>query len=153
MDWFDNWALTLAIFGPLIGIAAMIAVPREREQMHKLIALGTSSAVLLLGIGMLVGFDQNSAAAPQYEVNMSWIDVINSRYHLFIDGISLPLLLLSMLITTVCIIYSWSHIPDPRNYKAFLSLILLLETGINGAFAAQDLVLFFVFFEVVSTLR
>ena len=54
-----------------------------------------------------------------------------------------------MLITVCCIIYSWNHFPEPHNPKAFLALILLLETGMNGTFVAQDLILFFIFFEVV----
>jgi NADH-quinone oxidoreductase subunit M len=82
-------------------------------------------------------------------VNKSWIDVINSRYHMGVDGISLPLLLMTMLITVMCVIYSWDHFPDPRTPKAFLALILLLETGMNGTFCAQDLILFFIFFELV----
>jgi NADH-quinone oxidoreductase subunit M len=82
-------------------------------------------------------------------VNESWIDVINSRYQLGIDGISLPLLVLSMFITVLCVIYSWNHFPEPHNPKAFLALILLLEVGMNGTFVAQDLILFFVFFEIV----
>ena len=52
----------------------------------------------------------------------SWIDVINSRYHLGIDGISLPLLALSAFITVLCVIYSWNHFPEPHNPKAFLAL-------------------------------
>jgi NADH-quinone oxidoreductase subunit M len=54
-----------------------------------------------------------------------------------------------MLITVMCVIYSWDHFPDPRTPKAFLALILLLETGMNGTFCAQDLILFFIFFELV----
>ena len=65
----------------------------------------------------------------QFGVNERWIDVINSRYHVGIDGISLPLLILSMLITVLCIVYSWNHFPEPHNPKAFLALILLLEIG------------------------
>src|SRR5687767_12959972 len=68
---------------------------------------------------------------------------------MFVDGMSLPLLLLSMVITVLCVIYSWDHFPEPHNPKAFLALMLVLETGMNGTFVAQDLILFFVFFEVV----
>ncbi len=81
--------------------------------------------------------------------NEPWIDVIKARYHLGLDGISLPLLLLSMFVTVLCVIYSWNHWPEPNNPKAFLALILLLEVGMNGTFLAQDLILFFIFFEVV----
>src|ERR687892_1532483 len=66
-----------------------------------------------------------------------------------VDGISLPLMVLSMFITLLCVIYSWDHFPEPHNPKAFLILMLVLETGMNGTFAAQDLILFFVFFELV----
>jgi NADH-quinone oxidoreductase subunit M len=85
----------------------------------------------------------------QFVVNKEWIPVIHSRYHMGIDGISLPLLILSMFITVVCIIYSWNHFPEPHNPKGFLALVLLLEVGMNGTFTAQDLILFFVFFEIV----
>ena len=54
-----------------------------------------------------------------------------------------------MLVTVCCVIYSWNHFPEPHNPKAFLALILLLETGMIGTFVAQDLILFFIFFEVV----
>ncbi|CAB5004445.1 unannotated protein [freshwater metagenome] len=75
--------------------------------------------------------------------------MIDARYHLGIDGIALPMFALSMLITILCIIYSWNHFPEPHNPKAFLALILILEVGMNGTFVAQDLILFFIFFEVV----
>src|SRR4051794_14960474 len=52
-------------------------------------------------------------------------------------------------ITGMCIVYSWNHFPEPHNPKAFLALILLLEVGMNGTFCAEDLILFFIFFEIV----
>ena len=75
--------------------------------------------------------------------------MINSRYHVGIDGISLPLLAPVDVHLVLCIIYSWNHFPEPHNPKAFLALILLLEAGMNGTFVAQDLILFFIFFEIV----
>ena len=65
------------------------------------------------------------------------------------DGMSLPLYILTMVITLLVIIYSWNHIPEPGNPKAFFILILILQVGMAGTFVAQDLILFFVFFEVV----
>ena len=65
------------------------------------------------------------------------------------DGMSLPLYILTMVITVLVIIYSWNHIPEPGNPKAFFILILILQVGMAGTFVAQDLILFFVFFEVV----
>jgi len=66
-----------------------------------------------------------------------------------VDGISLPLVVLSTFITLLCVIYSWNHWPEPHNPKAFLILMLLLATGMAGTFVALDLVLFFIFFELV----
>jgi NADH-quinone oxidoreductase subunit M len=149
MNWFDDWALTLAVFLPLVGVAIIGIIPRANEELHKLVALATALVTFAVGVGILTRFDFDNTRVAQFEVNKGWIDVINSRYHIFIDGISLPLLVLSMFITVLCIIYSWNHFPEPHNPKAFLILMLVLETGMNGTFVAQDLILFFVFFELV----
>mgnify|MGYP001618282485 CR=1 FL=1 len=149
MDWFDSWGLTLAVFLPVAGGALILLVPRAQEGTHKAIALLTALLTLAVGVGLLTQFDYDKTGTLQFDVNKSWIDVISSRYHVAIDGIALPLLILSMVITVLCIIYSLDHFPEPHNPKAFLALILLLETGMNGTFIAQDLILFFIFFEIV----
>src|SRR5438874_5463 len=149
MNWFDHWALSLAIFVPMVGALVMMIIPKESEATHKGIALITSVATLGIGVYLLFAFDYDNVKGHQFAVNRGWIDVINSRYHIFIDGISLPLLILSMLIVVLCVVYSWDHFPEPHNPKAFLILILVLATGMNGTFAALDLILFFVFFELV----
>jgi NADH-quinone oxidoreductase subunit M len=141
--------VTLAVFLPAAGMVVVIAIPKAQERALKVTTLATTLATLAVGIAMLARFDYDRTGALQFQVNKSWIDVINSRYHMGVDGISLPLLLMTMLITVMCVIYSWDHFPDPRTPKAFLALILLLETGMNGTFCAQDLILFFIFFELV----
>ena len=146
---FDAWALSLAVFLPLLGALVMMTVPKEQEETHKLIALGSSLAALAVGIYLLAQFDFDNSSELQFLVDNSWIDVINSRYIVGLDGLSLPLLILSLVVVPLCIIYSWDHIPEPGNAKAFLMLILVLATGMNGTFVSQDLILFFVFFEVV----
>ena len=75
--------------------------------------------------------------------------VLHVHYHGRLDGICLPLLALSAFVTVLCVIYSWNHFPEPHNPKAFFALILLLEVGMNGTFVAHDLILFFIFFEIV----
>ncbi|MDQ3756560.1 MAG: NADH-quinone oxidoreductase subunit M [Actinomycetota bacterium] len=146
---FDSWALSAAVFLPLVGVALLALVPRESEGTLKSLALLTTLATAAVGVYLLVQFDYANVDVAQFEVDKSWIEVINSRYHMFLDGISLPLLVLSMLITVLCVIYSWDHFPEPHNPKAFLMLMLVLETGMNGTFVSQDLILFFVFFELV----
>jgi NADH-quinone oxidoreductase subunit M len=149
MDWFDSWALTLAVFIPTVGMAVIMLLPRANEDAHKAVGLITTGLTLVVGVGILVDFDYGDAGRLQYSVDKSWIDVINSRYHMGLDGISLPLLILTMAISLLCVIYSLDHFPEPHNPKAFLALLLLLETGMNGTFVAQDLILFFIFFELV----
>src|SRR3954470_5883916 len=149
MNGFDHWALSLAIFLPMAGALVLMVLPRESEDTLKGVALVTSLATLGVGVYLLFAFDYDNVKGHQFAVNRGWIDVINSRYHIFIDGISLPLLVLSMFITVLCVIYSWNHFPEPHNPKAFLILMLVLEVGMNGTFVAEDLILFFVFFELV----
>ncbi|CAB4773977.1 MAG: NADH-quinone oxidoreductase subunit M [Actinobacteria bacterium] len=149
MNWFDSWALTLAVFLPAVGLVLVLATPKAQEQTVKVIALLTTIVTAAVGIGILTRFNYNRSGSLQFVVNKSWIPVIDARYHLGIDGIALPMFALSMLITILCIIYSWNHFPEPHNPKAFLALILILEVGMNGTFVAQDLILFFIFFEVV----
>ena len=145
----DGWGLTVATFSPLLGAAVMLFIPKEREDKHRLVALFTSLWVAFIGLLLLIWFDLGVSDRLQFTVDKNWIEAINSRYVIGIDGISLPLLLLTVLVVPLCIIYSWNHFPEPHNPKAFLILILILETGMIGTFVAQDLVLFFVFFEVV----
>ena len=144
-----NWLLSAGVFTPLVGVAVLLFLPRTQELWLKVVALAASVVALGFGIVTLVVFDYDQAGTLQFYENNAWIDVIHSRYIVGIDGISLPLFLLSMVIVVLCIIYSWDHIPEPGNPKAFLILILILEVGMNGTFVAQDLILFFVFFELV----
>ncbi len=149
MNGFESWALTLAVFLPLVGAGVILLIPRESEVLVKSVAFLAAAATSIIGLWIMLAFDYGNSAVLQFDVNLPWIDVINSNYHIAIDGISLPLLLLSMVITLLCIIYSWDHFPEPHNPKAFLALLLVLATGMNGTFLAQDLILFFVFFELV----
>ncbi len=148
-NFLDHWGLSLAIFIPLVGAAVMMIIPRAQEELHKWIALLTTTLVFAVTILVAVYFDYDNSGQLQYVVNHNWIEAINSRYIVGVDGISLPLLLLTALIVPSVVIYSWNHWPDPKNPKAFLILTLVLETGMVGTFVAQDLILFFVFFEIV----
>ncbi|MFZ4514768.1 MAG: complex I subunit 4 family protein [Acidimicrobiia bacterium] len=148
MNWFDHWALPLAVFLPLLGFVAVMLWPKADETGTKAVALISTLITFGVGIALLFRFNYSSSAL-QFHVDKEWIPVINSRFHLGVDGIALPLLILSMFITILAIIYSWNHFPEPHNPKAFLGLILLLEVGMNGTFVAQDLILFFIFFEIV----
>ncbi len=149
MEFFREWGLTAAIFLPLVGVLVMMFIDKKDEAMHKVIALGTSLAIFGIGIVLLFDFDYDRAGEMQWTKQVDWINIIKAEYLIGIDGMSLPLLMLTFLITPLVIIYSWNHFPAPHNPKAFLMLILVLHTGMIGTFVARDLVLFFVFFEVV----
>jgi NADH-quinone oxidoreductase subunit M len=153
---FFGTPLTYVVFVPLVGVLLMLLIPRAQEETHKVVALATSLIAAGIGVYILANFDYDAAGSIQAingdvgnPVNLPWIPAINSRYIVGVDGISLPMVALTLLVVPLCIIYSWNHFPEPRNPKAFLILILVLETGMLGSFIALDLILFFVFFEVV----
>jgi NADH-quinone oxidoreductase subunit M len=146
---FFGTPLTFLVFVPLLGGLAMMLVPKADEAAHKVLALAASLTAAGIGVYVLFNFEYGRAHDMQFTANLPWISAINSRYILGVDGISLPLLALTLFIVPLCIIYSWNHFPEPRDPKSFLILLLVLETGMIGSFIARDLILFFVFFEVV----
>ncbi len=145
----DNWMLTVGTFLPLVGVLVMLFIPAAEEQLHKQIAILTSGATLAVGIWTLAVFDYDQSEKLQFFVNEEWITVIKSNYTIGLDGISLPLYVLSMAVTFLVAIYTWNNVPDAGNPKSFLMLMLVLQVGMAGSFIAQDLILFFVFFEIV----
>jgi NADH-quinone oxidoreductase subunit M len=151
MEWLQSWGLTLIVFLPLAGALLIGLIPKGRETALKGTALLVAVAAFILSL--VVIFDFDFAAGPygsfQFEVNQSWIGAISANYHVGIDGISLPMLVLSTFIVVLAVVYSWNHWEEPKNPKAFLILMMILATGLNGTFVALDLVLFFIFFEVV----
>lgn len=149
MAWVDDWGLSLGTFLPILGAVLLIFIPPAQERIIK--ATGTLFAFLALVAGVLVllRFDYGSAGTLQLELDLNWIPQIDAHYHIGVDGMSLPLFILSLLVSALCMIYSWWHIPEPGKTKAFMALVLLLESGMNGTFMALDLILFFVFFELV----
>ncbi len=150
MDWFANgWGLSLIVFLPLAGALLVLMLPRKQELAAKATALLFALASFAGSVYAAITFELGSSAQFQLGTDVSWISAIGSRFHIGIDGISLPLLVLSTLITLLCIVYSWDHWPEPHNPKGFLVLMLILATGMNGTFVALDLVLFFIFFELV----
>jgi len=127
----------------------VLFIPRARETAAKVTSLLFALASFGLSILAVVRFDFDSTQQFQFGTDLSWIPAIGSRFHIGIDGISMPLLVLSTFITVLAIVYSWDHWPEPHHPKAFLMLMLVLATGMAGTFAALDLVLFFMFFELV----
>jgi NADH-quinone oxidoreductase subunit M len=149
MSGWDKSAITLAVFLPTFGALVIAFVPRSMDRLVRALGILFSGAALLVGILMLFGFDYGAHDGLQFELKASWISAINANYHVGVDGISLPLFELTLLLTFLCAIYTWRFLPQPGRPKAFLALMLLLETGMAGTFISFDLVLFFIFWELV----
>jgi NADH-quinone oxidoreductase subunit M len=147
MTW-ESSAITVATLLPILGGVVILLVPRDREQLVRGLGILFTGAALVVAIAIAIGFDYG-ASGLQYEFDVNWISAIGARYHVGIDGISMPLYVLTFLLSFLCAIYTWRFVPDPGRTKAFLALTLLLETGMAGTFIAFDLILFFVFWEMV----
>ncbi|MCZ6505744.1 MAG: NADH-quinone oxidoreductase subunit M [Actinobacteria bacterium] len=151
MEWFGTWGLTLTVFLPLVGAVLLGFISGENENALKRTGLAATALAFIASLVLIGQFDFSSSSynTYQFEVSETWIGAINANYHVGIDGISLPLLVLSTFMMVLCVIYSWNHWEEPKNPKAFLILMMILATGMNGTFVALDLVLFFIFFEIV----
>ena len=137
--------LSLMIFTPLLGMIVVLLLPRESEELIKRVTLIFTLIPLTIAVVLFIFYDR-SIAGTQCVVNVPWIDAFNIQYHIGIDGLSVTLLLLTALLGPICVIASWRNIE--KGIKAYMALFLLLETGMLGFFAALDLFLFYVFFEL-----
>jgi NADH-quinone oxidoreductase subunit M len=147
--WFDDWGVSLATFLPVVGVIVLLFLPSAHKQMILIVGTAAAGLALIVGVVVALRFDYGAGELIQFEVNTQWIPQINANYHIGLDGLSLPLFVLSLLVSFLCLIYTWWHIPAPGKPKAFVALVLLLETGMTGTFVALDLVLFFIFWELV----
>ena len=149
MSGWDQTAVTLAVFLPVLGALLIALVPSSEDRLIRSMAVAFTGAALVVGFVMLFGFDYGARGGLQFEANARWISALGVRYHVGVDGISLPLLELTLLLSFLCAVYSFRTIPSPGRTKSFLALMLILETGMAGTFVAFDLILFFVFWELV----
>ncbi len=149
MSGWEKWAVTLAVFLPTLGALVIAVIPGTMDRLIRALGILFSGAALVVGIAMLFGFNYGAHDGLQFEQNVSWSSTISARYHVGMDGISLPLFELTLLLSFLCAVYTWRILPPPGRPKAFLALVLLLETGMAGTFIAFDLVLFFIFWELV----
>jgi NADH-quinone oxidoreductase subunit M len=147
MTW-ESSAITITTLLPIAGALVIILVPKDRDRMVRGLGILFTGAALVLSIAIAIGFDYGRDGL-QFVLDVDWIAAIGARFHVGIDGISMPLYVLTFLLSFLCAIYTWRFVPEPGRTKAFLALMLLLETGMAGTFIAFDLILFFVFWEMV----
>ncbi|MFJ2168602.1 NADH-quinone oxidoreductase subunit M [Streptomyces griseofuscus] len=147
--------LALIVVGPLIGaVAALLPAPpglkgKSPEQSVLRHGVTVTGVILAAAILLALGFDHHHPSRMQATTDISWIPALDVRIHLGIDGISLPLVVLTALLTFLCALYSYFKPPTGPSPKAFVALLLLLETGTLATFAVLDLLLFFLAFETV----
>ena len=139
--------LTWIIFLPVVGAILIAFLPGLSSRTIKRLAAIFTFAALALSIVAFANFDKSLAAAGliQFEEKLSWIPAINAFYHLGVDGLSLPLVILMTFLGFLVVLISWKINLRPREYFAWL---LLLETSILGVFCSLDLLLFFLFWEI-----
>jgi len=144
MDFILQHLLTLILFTPVAGAVILLFVPKDEENLIRWVAFVATLFPLGLALVLWVNFNAG-AAGYQFEENYLWFTVINSNYHLGVDGISLPMVLLTAILMPLAVLFSFSI---KERVKAYMVLFLLLETGMLGVFMALDLILFFLFWEV-----
>jgi NADH-quinone oxidoreductase subunit M len=138
--------LDLVIILPLAGFLLILALPKEEPGLIRAFSLIISIVVFIASLGLIAPFWFNSPGKFVFETNVPWIDSPAIQYHVALDGISLWLVILSTLLTPICVLVSWRSID--KHIKQFYAFLLLLEFGLVGVFCALDFFLFFVFWEV-----
>lgn len=138
--------LSLVTYLPAAAAVILLLVPRRFELAIKTYAFLISAATFVLSLHLCFHFDP-SQGGMQFEESVSWIEGSMIRHHMGIDGISLFLVLLTTFLTPLAILSSWRSIS--QRLKPYMICMLFLETGMLGVFCALDLVLFYVFWEVM----
>jgi len=139
--------LTTILFLPVVGAILIAFIPGLSERAIKRIAAVFTFVAFALAVFLFASFDRSLAAAGvmQFEEKISWIPAINAFYHIGVDGLSLPLFVLTAFLGFLVVLISWKIHERTREYFAWL---LLLETSILGVFCSLDLLLFFLFWEI-----
>ena len=138
--------LSLVIFLPVVGIFLLMLVPSSSHSTIKMVSLLIALITMVASFFVWAQFDV-VASGMQLEVNLPWVSSFGINYHLGIDGISLLLIVLTTVLTVLCIIASWRSVT--HSVKGYFASMLLLTTGMIGTFCALDLFLFYVFWEVM----
>jgi NADH-quinone oxidoreductase subunit M len=138
--------LSLLIFCPVLGAVFIGLWPRLKANGVRIVAAISTLLPLAISLYLFAGFDRAAGGTMQFEEKLSWIPAISANYHLGVDGLSLPLVVLTSLLGFFAVLISWRHIE--HRVKEFFIWLLILETSILGVFCALDLLLFFIFWEI-----
>jgi NADH-quinone oxidoreductase subunit M len=141
----EHSVLTLMIFIPLAGMAAILCLPSRAHAAIRWTGVAATVPPLLLA-GWLLGRFDPAAPGFQFVERASWIPAFNIEYFVGIDGVSVTMVLLTALLCFLCMIASFGI---DRGVKGYFALFCLLDTGMMGVFCALDFFLFFVFWELM----
>lgn len=137
--------LSAIVMTPIIGALLLLVIPRERKTLIQLISSLAAAVTLILSLIVLVQYDR-SAGGMQFIENIPWIKALGISYRLGVDGISIPMLLLTGIIFFTSVLVSIVGIKE--RHKEFFVSLMLLAAGTFGAFSALDLFIFFFFYEL-----
>ena len=146
MEFYHDHVLSIILLTPLVGAILALVVPRERENFHRIWGNIWGILGLVVALPLLWWFNPDSTSRFQFVESVDWIPSIGAKYTLGIDGISLLLILLTVLLGAISILSAWSAIKPRR--KEFYILFLILQTGMLGVFMSLDFFLFYVFWEI-----
>ncbi|MGD8394631.1 MAG: NADH-quinone oxidoreductase subunit M [Candidatus Eiseniibacteriota bacterium] len=141
----DAHLLTLITFIPVLGMVVVLLMPNGQERLIKIISAVFTAVPLALSIRLLRLYDP-STAAFQFQEHHAWIPSFSIEYFMGVDGMSVVMIVLTTLLSFLCIFASWKI---SKAVKGYFSLFLLLETGMLGVFVSLDFVLFYLFWEVM----
>ncbi|WP_328464901.1 NADH-quinone oxidoreductase subunit M [Actinoplanes sp. NBC_00393] len=153
--------LLAVLLVPALGAAVVALMPRRGDDRSARVVATVFAAVtflLTLTLGLPVGETEfgwftygpgGPALIPWLDLQFDWVPALGLSFHLGVDGISYPLVVLTGLLTLLCCAYTIKKVPDGGSGRSLAALLLVLEVGILGTFLALDLILFFVFFEIV----
>ena len=149
MDFITN-PLNIVIFFPLVGVLVLLFLPVEKKGLLRWTALAATLVTFCLSIWMLIQFRAAEVVAPgdlHLTLTLPWIQVAgwNISYALGVDGLSILLVLLTTFLTPIALLSTWTAVEE--RVKDFMLFFLLLEVGMLGVFMAQDLFLFYIFWE------
>jgi NADH-quinone oxidoreductase subunit M len=152
-----NWLLVAVLALPALGALVAAVMPARAERAGRLAGVVAAALALVAAVALYARLGgvrfgpmlRPGQIVPWHELDLPWVPGLNLRFHVGVDGISYPLVVLTALLTLLCCIYTLWTVPAGGRGSLLTALLLVIEVGIVGVFLSLDLVLFFVFFEVV----
>lgn len=142
---FDGWLLSLLVWLPILGGAGVLALGRAGAGRVRLASVAVAAVTFVLSLGLWFGF--NPGDGMQFVERVAWVPTFDIHYHLGVDGISMPLILLTTFSTLLVVIAGWRS--TEYRLAQYMGAFLIMEGLMIGVFAALDAVLFYVFWEAM----